>query len=384
MQYLKYKAQQLFTGEQMLGNDFVLIAQKNGTIEDIVSIENAGDDVQQLEGILLPGLVNTHCHVELSHLKNCIPQHTGLTNFILHIVQQRNASEEIIEQAIANAEVEMLHNGIVAVGDICNTAFSLQQKRKSQLKWYNFLEVAGWLPDIAQKRFEQIQAMKTQFSKLKFPFSIVPHAPYSVSNNLWNLLQLEFINKTISIHNQETLAEDELFKNGTGQFINMYEAMNIYNTCFQPTGKTSLQSYFANVKTAKNVLLVHNTFTNEVDMQFVQQAAIANNQTAYFCLCPNANLYIENSLPNIELLRENNATITLGTDSLASNTSLNIIDEINTIQQHFPLIPLAEILQWATFNGAKALNMDNELGSFEIGKKPGIVLWNQSNIQRLL
>lgn len=384
MQYLKYNAQQLFTGEQMLGNDFVLIAQQNGTIEDIVSIENAGDDVQQLEGILLPGLVNTHCHVELSHLKNCIPQHTGLTNFILHIVQKRNASEEIIEQAIANAEVEMLHNGIVAVGDICNTAFSLQQKRKSQLKWYNFLEVAGWLPDIAQKRFEQMQALENQFAQLDFPCAIVPHAAYSVSNNLWNLLQPLFTHKTISIHNQETIAEDELFINGTGQFLEMYATMNIHNQSFQPTNKSSVQSYYTKLSAATNTVLVHNTFTNSSDIQFVQNTALANNQTAYFCLCPNANLYIENSLPNIELLRENNATITLGTDSLASNTSLNIIDEINTIQQHFPLIPLAEILQWATFNGAKALGMENELGSFKKDKKPGIVLWNNTTIERVL
>ncbi len=384
MQYLKYRAHQLFTGTEILGNDFVLIAQPNGTIENIVSVENAGDDIQELAGIVLPGLINTHCHTELSHLKNCIPQHTGLTSFILQIVQHRNSVEANITTAIQLAEEEMLENGIVAVGDICNTHFSVQQKQSTKLHWFNFLEVAGWLPDIAQKRFEQMQAMKSQFSTLNFPFSIVPHAPYSVSNNLWNLLQTEFTNKTISIHNQETLAEDELFKNGTGQFINMYEAMNIHNTSFQPSGKTSLQSYFANVKTAKNVLLVHNTFTNEVDIQFVQQAATANSQIPYFCLCPNANLYIENTLPNIELFRKNNVHITLGTDSLASNTALSIIEEVKTIQQHFPLIPLAEILQWATLNGAKALEMDTYLGSFEAGKKPGIVVWNDTQIKRLV
>jgi cytosine/adenosine deaminase-related metal-dependent hydrolase len=383
MQYLKYRANQLFTGTEMLGNEFVLIAQPNGIIENIVSVENAGDDVQELEGMILPGLINAHCHTELSHLKNCIPQHTGLTNFILQIVQHRNANEEQITTAIQLAEEEMLENGIVAVGDICNTHYSVQHKQSSQLHWYNFLEVAGWLPDIAQKRFEQMQAMKTQFSMLNFPYSIVPHAAYSVSNNLWNLLQPEFINKTISVHNQETLAEDELFKNGTGQFINMYQTMNINNTSFQPTQLSSVQSYLNNLSSAKNILLVHNTFTTNSDIAFVQQAAVANNQTPYFCLCPNANVYIEDTLPNIELFRNNNVNLTLGTDSLASNTSLNIIEEVKTIQQHFPLIPLTEILQWATLNGAKALEMDNHLGSFETGKKPGIVLWNDTAIHRL-
>lgn len=384
MQYLKYKANQLFTGTEMLGNDFVLIAQQNGTIEEIVSIENAGDDVQELQGILLPGLINTHCHIELSHLKNCIPKHTGLTNFILHIVQQRSSSEDIIIEAIVNAEAEMSQNGIVAVGDICNTAFSLQQKKISQLQWYNFLEVAAWLPEIANRRFEQMQTLENQFAQLDFPCAIVPHASYSVSSNLWNLLEPTFSNKTISIHNQETLAEDELFINGTGSFLEMYATMNIHNQSFLPTKKSSVRSYFNKLSAAKNTLLVHNTFTNSADIQFVQAMALANNQSSFFCLCPNANLYIENTLPKVDLFRKNNANITLGTDSLASNTALSIIAEIQTIQQHFPTIPLLEILQWATINGARALNMDDKLGSFTKGKKPGIVLWNNTIVDRLL
>lgn len=384
MQYLKYKANQLFTGTEMLGNDFVLIAQQNGTIEEIVSIENAGDDVQELQGILLPGLINTHCHIELSHLKNCIPKHTGLTNFILHIVQQRSSSEDIIIESIVNAEAEMIQNGIVAVGDICNTAFSLQQKKSSQLKWYNFLEVAAWLPDIANKRFEQIQALENQFAQLDFPCAIVPHASYSVSNNLWNLLAPTFRNKNISIHNQETFAEDELFIHGTGKFLDMYASMNIHNQSFRPTKKSSVQSYFNKLSVSKNIVLVHNTFTNNSDIQFVQAMALTNSQIPFFCLCPNANLYIENALPNVELFRKNNATITLGTDSLASNTALSIIEEIQTIQQHFPTIPLHEILQWATINGARALSMDHELGSFTKGKKPGIILWNNTTVDRML
>ena len=79
-------------------------------------------------------------------------------------------------------------------------------------------------------------------------------------------------------------------------------------------------------------------------------------------------------MPPIQLLIENNCNIVLGTDSLASNYSLNLLDEMKTIQKNFPGIPLEKILQWATINGAKALQMENTLGSFEKDKKPGIVL----------
>ncbi|HNL82264.1 MAG TPA: amidohydrolase family protein [Chitinophagaceae bacterium] len=87
----------------------------------------------------------------------------------------------------------------------------------------------------------------------------------------------------------------------------------------------------------------------------------------------------------MNLLRESNIQLTLGTDSLASNNNLNIVNEIKTLQTHYPKITLAEILQWATINGAKALDMEDTLGSFEKGKKPGIILLENTNdIKRLV
>jgi cytosine/adenosine deaminase-related metal-dependent hydrolase len=382
MSYLKYSANELFTGTELLDNNAVLITTNDGTIEGIVSIEDAGENVQTFDGIVSPGFVNAHCHTELSHLKDCIPTKTGLTNFILEIVQQRNASNEIIAQAVQNAENEMLQNGIVAVGDICNNTHSLLQKKQSKLQWYNFIEAAGWLPQVAQSRFEVMQQVAEQFAKLPYQYAIVPHAPYSVSNELWQLINHNFLYKTISIHNQETLAEDELFMKGTGGFIDMYTKMRIEHSTFKPTKESSFKTCLPKLKNAKQLLFVHNTFTQQEDVDFLIDAKLQS--AAFFCLCVNANLYIENTLPNIELLRKNKLNIVLGTDSLASNHSLNMLDEMNTIQQHFPQIPLAEILQWATLNGAKALQMENTLGSFEKGKKPAVVLIQNKQAKRLI
>ena len=382
MSYLKYSANELFTGTELLDNNAVLITTKDGTIEAIVSIEDAGENVQTFDGIVSPGFVNAHCHTELSHLKDCIPTKTGLTNFILEIVQQRNASNEIIAQTVQNAENEMLQNGIVAVGDICNNTHSLLQKKQSKLQWYNFIEAAGWLPQVAQSRFEVMQQVAEQFAKLPYQYAIVPHAPYSVSNELWQLINHNFLYKTISIHNQETLAEDELFMKGTGSFIDMYTKMRIEHSTFKPTKESSFKTCLPKLKNAKQLLFVHNTFTQQEDVDFLIDAKLQS--AAFFCLCVNANLYIENTLPNIELLRKNKLNIVLGTDSLASNHSLNMLDEMNTIQQHFPQIPLAEILQWATLNGAKALQMENTLGSFEKGKKPAVVLIQNKQAKRLI
>lgn len=187
------------------------------------------------------------------------------------------------------------------------------------------------------------------------------------------MMMPHFEGNTVTIHNQETPAENELFLKGSGDFVQMYQAMNIDQAHFTPTGKNSLPSYFPQLQKAKNVLLVHNTTTIETDMDFAAATAAAHEQSLYYALCVNANLYIENALPPVELLRSKNANIVLGTDSLSSNHQLSILSEMQTIAKHFPMIPLEEILQWATSNGASALQMDAQFGSFAPGKKPGVI-----------
>ena len=159
-------------------------------------------------------------------------------------------------------------------------------------------------------------------------------------------------------------------KIGKGDFIRMYEMMNIDNSFFKSSGKSSVQTYLHHFEKAKNVMLVHNTFINETDINFIHQY----KQNYFFCLCPQANMYIENILPPVDLLKKNNCNIVLGTDSLASNHTLNLLDEMKLLQQNFSNISIGELLQWATINGAKALQMDNVFGSFEKGKIPGINL----------
>jgi len=180
----------------------------------------------------------------------------------------------------------------------------------------------------------------------------------------------------VSIHNQETLFEDEFFLHGTGDFVRMYDIMNINNTHHQPSKKSSLQSYFGNLINAEKIILVHNTFTKQKDIDFIKLETTNYKLPTFFCLCVNANLYIENALPPIEMLMKNNCNIVLGTDSLASNHSLNLLDEMKTIHNNFSDISLQQMLQWATINGAKALKMEKDLGSFEKGKKPGVVCLN--------
>ncbi|MEO7984286.1 MAG: amidohydrolase family protein, partial [Bacteroidota bacterium] len=122
----------------------------------------------------------------------------------------------------------------------------------------------------------------------------------------------------------------------------------------------------------QSLILVHNVYTKEEDVLFTK-LPVVNCQLSW-CLCPNANQYISRQLPDIDLLIKQDCEIVLGTDSLASNHQLSILEEIKTIGKHFPHIATEKMLQWATSNGAKALQLDSLLGSFEKGKKPGVNL----------
>jgi cytosine/adenosine deaminase-related metal-dependent hydrolase len=373
MEYRKFKADYLFTDNSFLNCDHVLITDINGKIEDIVNKTEAGEEIEILNGILSPGFINAHCHLELSHLKNVIPEKTGLVDFVFKVVTGRHFSLDEIINSIENAEDEMLKSGIVAVGDICNNSLSILQKEKNRIRYYNFIETSGWNPNAATIRFEKNKLYYDEFIQKNLKTSLVPHAPYSVSQNLWGKITPYFTGKVISIHNQETMGEDDFFLNGTGSLVEMYKMMNIDNSFYKPENLRSLQTYFEKFSRAASVILVHNTFTKQEDVDYIFKTK-SPDQLISFCLCANANLYIEDSLPPVEMLLQNECNLVIGTDSLASNHQLNILEELKTIAKNYPNIKTETLLQWATMNGAKALQMDNELGSFEKGKQPGLVL----------
>jgi cytosine/adenosine deaminase-related metal-dependent hydrolase len=150
-------------------------------------------------------------------------------------------------------------------------------------------------------------------------------------------------------------------------------------TPMPPTGKSSIYHTLQHVGEAQKLLLVHNTFTSAADYD----AAAARCNSISWVLCPASNMHIERTLPPLPMLRAKGADIALGTDSLASNASLNLLDELKLLAAHFPDIPLSEMLRWATLGGAKALGVEHIFGTFEKGKRPGVALLSKLDLDKL-
>ena len=273
--------------------------------------EVPADKLEYYKGIITPGFINTHCHIELSHLKDKAPTGTGLLPFLKHVVTLRDIDQHIM--------------------------------------------IKGYV-----ETFEKATGQK----------SAVPHAPYSVSPSLFKRLsELNSPEAIISIHNQETEDEDIFFQKGQGGFFDFYKGFGFDLSHFNLSGTSSIAYSMQHMNPDQQTLLVHNTLTIPEDIN----AAQAWNQNVFWVICANANLYIENQMPHLQSFIDSDATVTLGTDSLTSNWQLSILEEMKTIARYQSFVPFDTLLQWATLNGAKALRMEDHLGSLEQGKSPGVL-----------
>ena len=373
----KIAATYVFPGTGSPLKNGILVCNDEGTIIDILDrsdsfCEEAG--VEFYSGILVPGFVNAHCHLELSHLQNKIEKHIGFSSFLREINLLRNEPANK-ERAMQVADRKMWAAGIAAIADVSNSDISLAIKQKSKNYYHTFVEVFGFHPSRAERAFSKAEEVLDSFEKANLSASIVPHSPYSVSHELFGkvLKEAEKNGNVFSIHNQESKAETEFFLSDESDiskhFINN---LNLDTTHWKPTGKSSLQSVLHYLPKENQLLLVHNTHTQKQDIEALKK--YRKLQNTFFVLCPNSNLHIGNELPPVNLFREEKLQICLGTDSLASNSELSILQEMLTIQQNFPDISLEELLDWSTVNGAKALNINDTFGSFEKGKNPGVNL----------
>ena len=397
MAYHKFQSDEIFTGNELLGNGYVLITDEEGEIKDIVMEGDAGDNIQKFRGILSPGFINCHCHLELCHLKNVIPPHTGLIEFLCSVVTKRNFDPKIIHAEIVKGEKEMFENGIVAVGDIGNTTDTAEVKSKSKIRWHSFVEVLSFTDDKADENIAFYQSVLDTLNKIRSRSlsgpksdpdgyrgrnSIVPHAPYSISPKTFRLINELTKDQIISIHNQEHPAEDELYKTGGGDYLRLFKIFGIDQSPFPVTGKSSIRSCLPYFNNGQTILLVHNTYMPEEDIVWANTYANENGLKLIYCLCPNANLYIENRLPPVELFIKHHCILVLGTDSYSSNWQLNMAKEIQAVistPRFENVASLVDVLQWATINGARALQWDDDLGSFEKGKRPGVALINKND-----
>jgi cytosine/adenosine deaminase-related metal-dependent hydrolase len=374
-------AQYIFTNSGPVLKRGAINTLADGTI---VSIDdNAGDLTEKhstefYNGIIIPGFVNCHCHLELSHMKGSTSKGMGLGGFIEQIRNNRdNIKEEIYSSAIS-ADSFMQSEGVVLCADICNTFDSFSIKKESSIMYINLLEVFGLDPEKAQRRMDELKTVAERAKELDLPFYFVPHSAYSMSLTLFRILRNESINNRVtSIHFMENSGEETFLKDNTGPLLASYIRSGLLPARLE-TPENHATVILNEITHSGNLILVHNTFVNREIINMIKKRG-----NLYWCLCPNSNIYIENTIPPVKLLIGENCELVIGTDSLASNTSLSILEELKTLQLNFPDIPVETLISWATINGARALGEEERFGSIEPGKRPGLLLIENVDLQNM-
>lgn len=371
----RYAAKYLYTleTEQPVVNGFVEL-DDDGTVLRSGVCDPASEDVF-LDGALCPGFVNAHCHSELSYMKGLFRKGTGMAGFIDQINELRDTQSPAQKEAALREAFDCLwEQGVVAMADISNCADSFELKSRHPMYTRSFLEVFGTEPGDCEAVMEGVRKLQQKALSYGLDAAPTPHACYTMSPELVSAASAEGLRSGfLSYHSEESDEEEQMIRSGSGP---MWENRKAAGMSVPPvTGRSSLEYFLDRLKAAVpvpvqgNVLLVHECCLDRDGVKAAKEV-LAH---PYIAICPLSNIFIHNTLPPIPLMRESGIPICVGTDSLSSNDSLCIVDELHCIQKAFPEVSLGELLVWACRNGASFLGKEAVFGSLEPGKRPGLV-----------
>ena len=373
--YCKY-LYTLADGSNPLAPGYVDYNPEDGTILDAGRADAIPEGAEVLDGAVVPGFVNAHCHVELSYMKGLFKRSTGMAGFIDQINELRDVAP--LEERLADISREldqMWRSGVSAMADISNCDDSFAAKASSPMYTRTFLEVFGTEPEDCDAVIKGVLELQKKAIECSLDAAPTPHSCYTMSPALVEASSAEGLKSGyLSFHSEETPEEEEMIGKGCGRLWDNRKAAGMSTP--PVTGGTSLEYFVDRLAAIKplpikdHILLVHEVCMTEAGTELVKRALPG----AFVALCPRSNIYIHDALPPVEMLRKSGLPLTVGTDSLSSNDSLDMVAELYCLQENFADVPLGEMLTWACLNGARFLGKEAELGSIGAGKKPGLVL----------
>ena len=353
-------------------NGFVEYDAEDGRV---LAVGECGPDEEVRQGAVVPGFVNSHCHIELSHLHGKFRKGTGMAGFIDQINALRDWAGADVKARLTQEWMDkMWKDGVSAMSDISNDDSSFKVKSSHKIYTRTFLEVFGSEPEMCEGVMSDVTKLKETADAEGIDAAPTPHSCYTMSPQLLSASAAAGLESGyLSYHSQESQEEEDLLISGSGA---MYENRKRSGMSTPPvTGESSLKYFIDRLAAAKpapydeHILLVHNVCLKQDDIDAAKR--VMNH--VYWAVCPLSNIFIHNALPPIPLMRKNGLAITVGTDSLSSNDDLDMVKELVCIKQNFAEVPMNEILVWACLNGARFLSKEDTLGSIAPGKTPGIV-----------
>ncbi len=347
----------IFDGEILL-KDRAVVFDNNvvidiGNVETLKKTYDKADIRDMGKGVLFPGFVNVHTHLELSYLKNKLPRKVGFIEWLKSIMlfKKESLDEKIVAQSIESGIDELIQSGVRAVGDISNTLVSVEYLKKtlplSVVFFENYSLSLEKSHEIEKNLRENLKNI--QLSARPVRVSAVPHSIYSTNKHLLHYLSaVHQPDLPYSIHYLEHKYENDF----VGSQGRLFEYLNGMGLIDEGLHYKSAVSYLSSINAAvKNMTFIHCLYADDKDIAFFKSI------DATIGICVRSNMYISGILPDLYKFEKSGVNIAIGTDSMASNNDLNFINELKFIHNHFPNINVQKIFKWAIKGGAKALRL---------------------------
>ncbi len=378
----KFAANIAFTGTKYIYNPLI-ITSDDGEILSVTEQSLESEEPAGLEyhsGMIIPGLINAHTHIELSVLNQTYQAKKGILDFVKHVISLRRTDAMPDKQSIARIIHKMRFQGIKAFADIANSAVSFSAKvADDTIVSKTFFE---FFPLSQEQAIHQTKIFAS--CKSKFPQAeIYPafHSPYAIAKSGLSTISKNFEQTEYSsLHFRESEFETSL-KSDNNPLIRFYRDMNPdFSPAFVNPGFSNEQGEI--LKNLKQFLLVHNIHITENEIENLLIWSEQQQVKLNFVICPRSNENITGKLPPVDLLMKYQLNLCLGTDSLLSAPNLSIFDEMKFLQQKLPALKFREILKMATLNAANALGWSEDFGEIAVGKRPGLNLIEMKQLKR--
>jgi cytosine/adenosine deaminase-related metal-dependent hydrolase len=315
--------------------------------------------------VIMPGLINAHAHLELTALYGQLTTFSSFTDWIAQLIDRRRlwTREQFLDSARAGAHAA-LTSGTTLVGDVTSSGFAWEAACGTDLRHVVFQEAIGLDPADADQVLSQIQSMLdgTSPNPLLMP-GLSPHAPYSVSPELYRRLagMARSRRLLLATHIAETKAEIQFLETGTGEFKDFLSGRGILPDHWRYPELAPIAYLDSLGVLGQSCILIH---CNYLDEESIRRILRTRSSVVY---CPRSHNFFGHDTHPVRKLLDSGINVALGTDSLASNSSLSMLDEMRFLYNARKDIKPEEIFRAATLNGAAALSFGGFLGRLRRG-----------------
>ncbi|MFM1556572.1 MAG: amidohydrolase family protein [Limisphaerales bacterium] len=327
-------------------------------------VKNKSEAVDLGEVILLPGLVNAHCHLDYTDFVGAIPTPRSFTDWINAIVDLKaDVDDAAHRESWLHGAAQCLRHGTTTLGNIETRPDLLPELwAATPLRVASFLEL---IVTRAQSDTAQAVADATNWIASHKPPSghagLSPHAPYTTNPDL--LEACAATDLPMAMHLAESAEEDEMFRQGSGP---LYERLAAAGREMADCGRGSPIAH-ANRSglLSENLIAIHGNYLDDDDIHL-----LAENHVS-LVHCPRSHAYFGHAPFRAEALRTAGVNLCLGTDSLATmragDAELSLFDELRAYCEAFPdSADLETLLQCVTVNPARALGMAGQVGELAV------------------